>query len=77
MRLDPHEIRLDPDEGENVVTVFPASQESVNTVLAAGEDDPEGRSQWMWVRLGNGDLILGVYPQGETYFATEKDAVGP
>lgn len=25
-----------------------------------------------WIRLANGDLILGVFPCGETYFDIEK-----
>lgn len=55
------------------ISLMPALPESVQTVLAASEDDEDGRSEWLWVRLPNGDLILGVYPQGDTYFATEHD----
>lgn len=50
-----------------------ASQESIIKVLEAVEGDEDGRSQFFWFRLDNGDLILGVYPQGDTYFATEQD----
>lgn len=47
-------------------------------VLAADENDEEGRSQFVWVRLPNGDLILGVFPQGGTYhLATEADPNRP
>ena len=60
-------------DGASFITIKPASPESVRTVLAADEDDEDGRSEWLWVRLPNGDLILGVYPQGDTYCATEKD----
>ena len=51
-----------------------ASSASVETML-----DPElptdggGRSAWMWVRLPDGTLIFGCFPQGVTYFATEED----
>jgi hypothetical protein len=60
-------------DGASFVSLKPASPESVETVLAAGEDDDDGRSEWLWVRLPNADLILGVYPQGDTYLATERD----
>lgn len=33
--------------------------------------DGEGRSPWMWIRLPNGDLIFGCFPQGDTYFEHE------
>lgn len=56
--------------------VRPADGQAVQDVLAAEEESPDGRSGWMWVRLPNGDLILGVYPQGDTYFATEGDHSG-
>ena len=64
---------IERNEGHADVHLRPASPESVETVLAASEDDEDGRSEWLWVRLPNGDLILGVYPQGETYFETERD----
>ena len=64
----------DPDIGDTI-TIKPASDQSVMTVLAANPDIQDGltRSEWLWVRLPNGDLILGIYPQDGTYFATEKD----
>lgn len=64
-------------EGETKVHIHPASDESVHAVLNADPDDPDGRSQWLWVRLPNGDLVLGIFPQGETYMACEKDAQWP
>jgi hypothetical protein len=60
-----------------IATVYPASQKSIEQVLTADVDDSDGRSQFVWVRLANGDLFLGVYPQGETYFAVEADAAIP
>lgn len=76
MKLEEHDVYGMDDTGRPgliLAHVKPASAESVVEVLGAGEDDPEGRSNWMWVRLANGDLILGVYPQGDTYFSTEQD----
>lgn len=50
----------------------PASDDAVRRVLDAGLND-DGRSAWHWFRLQNGDLILGVFPKGDTYLATEGD----
>jgi hypothetical protein len=47
--------------------IIPAKPEDVTKVLAAAENDPDGRSQFVWLRLANGDLMLGVFPQGDTY----------
>ena len=51
-----------------------ASDESVRIVLDAGANTDDGRSGWKWIRLRNGDLLLGVFPRGETYFEVEKDS---
>ena len=48
-----------------------ASPEDVALVLAAGEHG-EGRSPFYWFWVGS-DLVLGVYPKGDTYWATEMD----
>ncbi len=61
------------NDGCAFVHIRPASAEAVATVLSEDELSEDGRSEWLWVRLPDGDLILGVYPQGETYFATEKE----
>jgi hypothetical protein len=77
MRLGTLTIRFEDDPAENpeqiIASTRPASTESVLTVLAGDPDGYDGRSEWLWIRLANGDLILGVFPQGETYFATEND----
>lgn len=70
-------MKLHAHVSEGRVYIHPASQESVNLVLSQSEDDADGRSQFCWVRLPNGDLVLGVFPQGETYFAVEQDASYP
>jgi hypothetical protein len=51
---------------------IPADPEMAAYVMNAPEDD-DGRSGWLWFQLPNGDWILGVWPRGETYFATELD----
>jgi len=57
--------------------VHPASAESVRNVVNADPTSPDGRSQWVWLRLANGDLILGMFPQGDTYIDCELDAAYP
>ncbi len=61
-----------PEMRHAVITTKPASWDSVMTVLK-GDDDGDGRSEWLWVRFPNGDLMLACYPQGECYFNTETD----
>jgi hypothetical protein len=46
---------------------------AIEAVLAADPSSEDGRSQWVWIRLPNGDLVLALYPQGDTYFETEED----
>jgi hypothetical protein len=55
-----------------VATVAPASEEGIKIVTDANPDSDDGRSPFMWVLLANGDLLLGVFPQGETYEKLEK-----
>lgn len=61
-------------EGGAFAWFHPASDESVALVLSKDPEDGDGRSEWLWVRLENGDLLLGCFPQGETYFEVEEDA---
>ena len=79
-----HEISVDSledlgvDEGNVctaepvIATCFPASLDAVNKVLEMVVGD-DGRSDFQWIRLCNGDLILGVFPHGDGYFAVEPD----
>lgn len=76
-RLAAHRVFDDEDESRTIAVVHPAAEKSVRYVLRQKIDSEDGRSNWMWVRLPNGDLILGVYPQGNTYFAMEADAIPP
>lgn len=45
-----------------------APQEAVNYILVQNE---KGKSQWVWIRLPGGDLVLAIYPQDDCYFSTE------
>ena len=65
--------REDVGEIVGVVQFKNASPQAVKHVLAADESDPEGRSQWLWCRLPNGDVFLGVFPQGDTYLEHEEE----
>lgn len=55
----------------------PAAPEIASKVISADVGTGDGRSEWLWLRLANGDLMLAIYPQGETYFATEADEARP
>ncbi len=66
------------DSGKlHLATIAPADSKVCRMVLRADPNSDDGRSQYVWVRLANGDLILGVYPQGETYEKTEVDPNRP
>lgn len=65
-----------PDEDGLDILTHQASALSVGTVLSAAMDD-NGRSPWVWVRLPSGDLFLGTFPKGDTYFELETDAAWP
>ncbi len=58
-----------------LATFQPASQAAVNAILAADDNPERGftRSEFLWIRFSNGDLVLGVFPQDEAYFAFEEE----
>lgn len=70
----PPEVKEWMEESGRLSWHHPASQTAVDLVIDQDPNDDDGRSEWLWIRLANGDLILGCYPQGETYFAVEIDA---
>lgn len=63
----------DDDTDHVSVHYKPASAESVKLVLQADTDDYDGRSEFLWITLPNGDVILGTLPQGHIYELTEND----
>lgn len=76
MNVAPHELTLpfgdlagvqQEDGSIHLATVTPAKNAAVTEVLQADVSSMDGRSQWVWVRLADGTLILGVFPQGDTY----------
>jgi hypothetical protein len=72
-KLPDHDITIDGNDlvelsmHGHIATLKTATKKDVKKVLAADEDSDDGRSQFMWIRLTTGELILGVFPQGDTY----------
>lgn len=58
------------------IIVVDADPRIAAAVIAApiGND---GRSEWKWIRLPNGSLVLATYPEGDTYELTEVDRNRP
>lgn len=84
MHTEPHAVFIEDNSAGNdteqlCAYVHPASDESVMHVMAQPVNpvDCNGRSEWLWVRLQDGTLILGVFPRGDTYTTVEKDAEYP
>ena len=74
----PHVLTADEDhETYNLCTIHPAHPASVKLVLDAPERTEDGRSEWLWCRFANGDLMLGLFPRGETYELVERYAEYP
>lgn len=65
--MHPHVLVADTE----IATIAPADPADVLSVLHAPVETGDGRSDWCWIRLTNGDLFLGVAPQGATYEALE------
>jgi hypothetical protein len=53
-------------QGYLIAQSTPASEETTNAALFAPEHG-DGRSEFKWLLLVNGDLALVVYPQGALY----------
>ena len=69
-----------PSENDDKVylaSVHRASKKAIDIVASAMEGDEDGRSEFLWLRLANGDLMLGVFPRGDTYLDVEGDAQFP
>ncbi len=49
------------------------SPEFVELIINSDEDKHDGRSEWLWIELANGDRLLGCYPRGEVYEQCEVD----
>lgn len=49
------------------VRTKPASAEAAAAIIAADPASMDGRSNWLWFTLPNGDVIFGCLPEGDTY----------
>ena len=68
MSMHPHHI-MDVegnDPTHPLASVTPATIDQFVDIMCRGTDG-DGRSEPVWVRLRDGTLILGVFPQGDTY----------
>lgn len=57
------------DDGYDLTKVQtkPASDKAAAAIIAADPTSMDGRSNWMWFTLPNGDVIFGCLPEGDTY----------
>jgi len=58
------EIR-DSISGHQIAYTYPAKNKDVRYVHGHAE------TEWVWLRLANGDLCLATFPQEEAYLALE------
>ena len=51
-----------------------ASERQVKSILSCNDTSSgNGRSEWFWFTMPNGDQILGTYPQGDLYLEVCDD----
>ncbi len=50
-----------------IATAAPVKSDGARELVLRANEDRDGRSGWMWITLANGDLILGVFPHGDTH----------
>lgn len=62
MMVNRHNI-LEDDSGYTLATVEDTKPEDVALVIEA----LDGPAEYQWVRLRDGTLILGIFPQGDVY----------
>lgn len=60
------ELKVD-DPTTLIGHMLPASDEDAAAVLFAPQGEDEGRSDFRWIVLANGDVCLAVFPLGELY----------
>lgn len=65
-------VFLDNEDG-TCVQRRTASLEAIEMLLNAQPSMNNGRSEWFWFRLPNGDAVFGCYPVGSTYVSLERE----
>jgi hypothetical protein len=63
---------VDGDERYDQIDVNDFPEVVFQEFLNRDPEDDDTRSQVLMFRLPNGDLILGFYPQGDTYVEIER-----
>ena len=53
-------------DGNHWVMIKPASKKYIKIMKKAEIGTDNGKSDWLWITLPNGDLIFGCFPQGDT-----------
>lgn len=73
MLLNPDGHELDSKSEYRIAHSYPAADEDVRYVLNLDPNlsDGETRTEWLWLRLANGDLCLATFPQDEGYMSLE------
>lgn len=61
------------DDGKHIATKKLATPEHVGRVITA-EVSADGRSEWIWLRLADGTLMLGLFPCGDLYMEVSEEA---
>lgn len=54
-------------------TLYPVTDPETVEHLVAQPINDDGRSEWFWLRLANGDLMVGLFPRGDTYMGFEPE----
>ena len=49
-----------------LIYATPASPEAVEAIVGAPEG-PDTRSEWLWLQLPDGSIMLATFPTGDTY----------
>jgi len=66
---DEYETKRYPEFIANQIIATP---EEVELVINSEPDGQDGRTDWVFLRLANGDLVLATYPCGDTYLEIGK-----
>jgi hypothetical protein len=62
----------DGDEVFDQILVDDFPEDVLREFLNRDPEEDDTRSQVVMIRFPNGDLVLGFYPQGDTYLETER-----
>lgn len=70
--IEPHGLFDQDDQGEQtdrqIAWIEPANRQDVQRFLMLQQDGSgETRSDWFWMRLRDGTLLFGSFPQGDAY----------